>query len=131
MLDANGTDGTAAFQLPNPDPDNDGLTTYSVFARALGRPGGSSTTTTCGVDTDTGDTYCSLESTVLVRTKGKSSFTNVSKSLLYVYADLDGDGDVERTPLFGDALDEYYWQYDNAGLKLAQLRFYEVVTDVN
>ena len=37
VLDANGTDGSAAFQLPNPDPDNDGTTTYSVFARALRR----------------------------------------------------------------------------------------------
>jgi hypothetical protein len=34
VLDANGTDGQAAFQLPNPDPDNDGVTQYSVFARA-------------------------------------------------------------------------------------------------
>src|ERR1051326_8757367 len=40
VLDANGTDGSASFQLPNPDPDNDGVTVYSVFARALGKPGG-------------------------------------------------------------------------------------------
>src|SRR5215213_8489563 len=29
VLDKNGTDGQAAFQLPNPDPENDGTTTYS------------------------------------------------------------------------------------------------------
>ena len=42
VLDKNGTDGSASFALPNPDPDGDGTTTYSVFARALGKPGGSS-----------------------------------------------------------------------------------------
>src|SRR5262245_33340660 len=52
VLDANGTDGTASFQLPNPDPLNSGVTKYSVFARALGKPGGSATITTCATDTD-------------------------------------------------------------------------------
>ena len=130
VLDANGTDGTARFQLPSPDPDGDGLTIYSVYARALGKPGGGSTTTTCATDSG-GETYCSVESMVLVRSSGKSTFSNVSKQLLYIYADIDGDGVIDRVPLFDGALDEYYWQYDNAGLRLAQLRFYEVVTDVN
>jgi len=131
VVDGNCTDGPAAFQLPNPDPDNDGITTYSVYARALGKPGGNSTTTTCFDDTQTGETYCSIYSMVLVREKGKSSFTNVSKQLLYVYADTDGDGKVERIPLFSDSLDDYFWSYDNNGLKLAQLRFYEIPTNVN
>jgi hypothetical protein len=129
VLDANGTDGTAAFQLPNPDPDNDGTTTYSVYARALGKPGGSSKTTTCLTDA-TGETFCSIYSTVLTRTKGKQTFTNVSQQLLYVYADINGDGTIERSPLFGDATSSYFWDYDNSGLKLAQLRFYEVSTTV-
>ncbi|MEE8409465.1 MAG: hypothetical protein V3T05_07665, partial [Myxococcota bacterium] len=55
VLDANGTDGSAKFQLPDPDPENDGITTYSVFSRALGKPGGSSTMTTCATDPLTGD----------------------------------------------------------------------------
>jgi hypothetical protein len=131
VLDANGTDGQAAFQLPNPDPDNDGVTRYSVFARALGKPGGTSTTTTCATDPATGELYCSVESMVLVREKGKSSFTNVSKQLLYVYADIDGDGVIDRMPLFDSRLQDYFWQYDNQGLKLVQLRFYELPTDVN
>ncbi|HJZ48616.1 MAG TPA: hypothetical protein VKE41_15675 [Roseiflexaceae bacterium] len=131
VLDANGTDQDGAkFQLPNPDPDNDGTTTYSVWSRALGKPGGSSTTTTCATDPVTGDVYCSIYSMVLVREKGKSSFSNVSKELLYVYADLNGDGTVERYPLFDSALQDYFWQYDNNGLKLAQLRFYEIPTTV-
>jgi len=130
VLDANGTDGSAAFQLPNPDPDNDGVTEYSVWARALGKPGGSSKTTTCAADPVTLETWCSVYSMVLVRGTGKSSFTNVSKELLYIYADLNGDGTVERYPLFDKALQGYFWNYDNNGLKLAQLRFYEVSTTV-
>lgn len=131
VLDGNCTDGPSAFQLPNPDPDNDGITEYSVYARALGKPGGKSTTTTCATDPTTLEEWCSVYSMVLVREKGKSSFTNVSKVLLYVYADINGDGTVERYPLFDSALQDYFWNYDNNGLKLAQLRFYQISTNVN
>jgi len=131
VLDGNCTDGKGGFQLPNPDPDNDGLTTYSVWARALGKPGGKSETTTCASDPLTGDLYCSLYTMIQVRSKGKSTFENVSKQLLYVYADINGDGTTERMPLFDECLINYYWQYDNQGLKLVQLRFYEISTSVN
>jgi hypothetical protein len=130
VLDCNGTDGSAAFQLPNPDPTNSGTTVYSVWARALAKPGGQSTTTTCATEPLTGETYCSLYSMVLVREKGKSSFTNVSRELLYVYADIDLDGDVERVPLFDERLQDYFWSYQNQGLRLAQLRFYAEPTTV-
>ena len=46
-------------------------------------------------------------------------------------ADVDGDGVIDRVPLFDDRLLDYFWQYDNTGLRLAQLRFYEVPTNVN
>ena len=131
VLDANCTDGSSDFNLPNPDPDNDGITTYSVWARALGKPGGSSETTTCATEPVSGDLYCSVYSMVQVRTKGRSSFTNVSKQLLYVYADIDGNGVLDRMPLFDDRLQNYYWQYDNNGLKNLHLRFYEIPTNVN
>ena len=36
-----------------------------------------------------------------------------------------------EAPLFGDGLEDYYWQYDNAGLRVAQLRFYPIPTNVN
>jgi hypothetical protein len=130
VLDANGTDGQAAFQLPNPDPDGDGTTVYSVFARALGQPGGSSITTTCATDPATLEEVCSVVSLELTRSTGKSIFKNVSRYLLYIYADLDGDGDLERVPLFDDRLEGYFWDYDNNGLRLAQLRFYECSTTV-
>lgn len=131
VLDANCTDnGQSSFQLPNPDPDNDGMTAYSVWARALGKPGGSSETTTCAYDVD-GALWCSVYSNVEVRNKGKSSFTDVSRQLLYIYADIDSDGSLEKYNLFNDTLQDYYWNYDNNGLKLMQLRFYEIPSIVN
>jgi hypothetical protein len=130
VLDANGTDGNgASFQLPNPDPDGDGVTAYSVYARALGQPGGSAVATSCV--TDITGTYCSTENVVLVRGSGKSSFDNVSKELLTLCLDTDGDGVCDtRTSLFSDQLASYSWSYDNSGLRLAQLRFYEIPTTV-
>lgn len=131
VLDANGTDGSASFQLPNPDPDGDGITSYSVFARALGKPGGSARIVTCATDPLTMEEVCSTLNYVAVREGGRSKFTNVSQQLLFLYADLDGDGTDERYSLFDDRLQDYFWEYDNSGLKLLQLRFYEVVTNVN
>ena len=128
VLDANGTDGSAAFQLPSPDPDNNGETEYSVYVRALGKPGGMATMVPTATDPLTGEVFASTLSTVVIREKGKSSFTNVSKTLLYIYADVDGDGIIDRVPLFDSRLQDFYWNYDNQGLKLAQLRFYEVPT---
>jgi hypothetical protein len=129
VLDGNCTDGVSGFQLPDPDPDGDGVTAYSVYARALGKPGGSSVTTTCF--TDATGTWCSTESMVLVRSTGKSTFKNVSKELLSLCLDTDGDLVCDtREFLFDRELADYFWQYDNGGLKLAQLRFYEVPTNV-
>lgn len=122
VIDRNGTDSDGAtFQLPNPDPDNTGTTLYSVYARELGTPGGTATMTTCAEDAG-GETYCSYYVLELKRTKGKPRTRNVSKELLYIYADL-GSG-FERIPLFSDELENYFWKYDNNGLKLLQLRFY-------
>jgi hypothetical protein len=126
VLDANGTDGTAAFQLPAPDPDGDGVTSYRVFARALGKPGGQARVTTCATDVATGELVCSTDSLLAVRTKGKQTFTDVTKQLLFITADIDGDGVVETVPLFDDSLQGFFWDFDNQGLKLLQLRFYEV-----
>lgn len=85
------------------------MTEYGVCARALGKPGDSSKTTPCATDPDTGDEYCSVESMIVIREKGKSTFKDASRYLLYVYIDLDGDGTAERYPLFNDALQDYYW----------------------
>ncbi|MPZ14814.1 MAG: hypothetical protein GEU73_10410 [Chloroflexi bacterium] len=123
--DGNCTDRDGAeFQLPNPDPDGDGTTVYSVFARALGTPGGSSKTTTCATDPDDGSLVCSVISLELKRDAGQTQFQNASKYLLYIY------WDGKRVSLFDPALEDYFWQYDNNGLKLAQLRFYDCSTVV-
>jgi hypothetical protein len=130
VLDGNCFDGPAEFQLPDPDPTRTGTTVYSVFVRALGKPGGSSVTTTCATDPADGSTVCSVATMELNRSTGKSTFTNVSKSLLYIYQDIDGDGTLERVSLFDDRLQDYYWDYENSGLRLAQFRFYECATIV-
>jgi hypothetical protein len=130
VLDANGTDGEASFQLPSPDPTGSGTTAYSVFARALGTPGGKSFTTTCATDPYDGSKVCSAITLTLDRSNGKSTFENVSKYLLYIYADINGDGVMDRVPLFDTSLYGYFWNYDNQGLKLAQLRFYDCSTTV-
>lgn len=147
VLDANGTDNDgAAFQLPNPDPNCDGVTDYSVYVRALGKPGGSADMQTCYTD-DTGS-WCAVDyeggvsQITIGPRKGKSQFRNESKNLLYVdycteWVDADASGDftadecVDWTiiPLFGEDLSEYYWDYDNYGLRLAQLRFYYAPTE--
>jgi hypothetical protein len=130
VLDKNGTDPDgAAFQLPAPDPDGNGTTDYSVFARALGKPTGSAIVTTCGTDPD-GQLECSIISLTLNAESRPAKFTNVSKYLLYIYGDVDEDGDTDRVPLFANNWRDFYWDYDNNGLKLAQFRFYQCSTTV-
>jgi hypothetical protein len=122
---------TAEFSLPAPCAITAGLcststTTYSVYARALGKPGGSSNTTPCF--TDTTGSYCSIYSYVATRGTGQSKFTNETDNLLFITQCISGS--TVTTPLFSNTLDQYYWQYDNQGLRLAQLRFYQVPTAV-
>ena len=135
VIDADGTDGTAAFQLPEPDAQDDNITDYSVFIRTLGKPGGTGTMKSClqeFADDDhdgdgvLGETYCSTDEYIvnLTRTKGQSKFQNVSNQLLYVWADIDGDGDLDRVELFDEEFESYWWEYDNNGLRLVQMRFY-------
>ena len=143
VLDANGTDGTASFQLPNPDPDGDGTTSYSIWMRALGTPGGKAVITTCADADLTGEYYevCSSESLDVTRTKGPSKFTNVSRTLLTILVDetftfYDGNGDLVevkagRYTIFDPIFEDYFWKYDNEGLRLLQLRFYPVPADIS
>jgi hypothetical protein len=52
-------------------------------------------------------------------------FLNVSKQLLSVCDASTG----QTTPLFSNKNVDYFWQYDNQGLRHAQLRFYPIPTD--
>jgi hypothetical protein len=125
VMDGNCTDGAAAFQLPNPDPNSTGTFTYSVWARPLGKPGGSSTATTCAIDPTTQEQVCSLNSLVSVRGTGKSTFVNASKDLLSITVYLNGATTPTTVSLFDPTLQDYFWNYDNNGLKNLQLRFYQ------
>ncbi len=129
VLDCDGTDGTASFMLPNPDPgDGSNCTRYSVYVRPLGSPKGNPDfrMTTCAED-ELGVKVCSTESVSLTRTKGPMKFQNVSKELLTMCVEVlqpDGSYQLERIYLFDDMFQSYFWEYDNGGVKLLQMRFY-------
>lgn len=148
VTDKNGTDGRAGFQLPAPA----GGTAYQVFARPLGTPGGMAKITTCaeqvlvdGVLVE--DEVCSTENEVFVRSVGKGTsnkFENVTQSLTTILidddvsatydettayvacggTDTDGDDAPIRVDLFNACLENYFWKYDNNGLRILQVRFY-------
>jgi len=135
ILDANATDKNGGlFQLPDPDPDTTGITSYGVWVRTLGKPGRSATFQSCvngdpdGVDgaAPSGE-YCSLETITVERKAGKPRVYNVSQQLLTICADLDGlGGGDKRIFLFDDAALDYLWYYDNSGLKNAQVWFFAI-----
>jgi hypothetical protein len=164
VLDKNGTDGEASFQLPPTglDPYIVGqkgtantMSEYSVFIRALGTPGGKATMQTCAevaaalapwINTKTGkaltapgvgETVCSLEvitNTMLVRNSSKPKFINVTAELLTILFQVTLEGGeviYVRVPLFSSLLENYYWKYDNEGLKNCEIRFYDCKTDVS
>jgi hypothetical protein len=137
ILDANGTDGVASFQLPDPDPDNDGETWYGVYIRPQGKPFTGLNLTTCATgDFDNDPTtpdeeLCSLEVKVLVREKGKPLVDNISKELLTLCVDTDGDQTCdERIFLFDDRASNYLWSADNSGLRNAEVRFLEIKQNI-
>ncbi len=119
VLDGNACDGRAEFQLPAGG--------YWIFIRPLGQPGGSATITLCATDTmgteDTSDDVivCSSGNVILTRDKGQAKFTNVTDELTTVVL-----ADGTEVSLFDPALQDYFWNYDNNGLRLAQLRFYPI-----
>jgi len=147
VIDGNACDSNGAiFQLPanpftcpvddpqclNTDPT---FQNYTVWARALGKPGGNATITTCAtgagddglLGTADDEIVCSTENVVLVRNKGKSSFTNVTKELTTLSLDTNGDSKCDtRLGIFDSSLQDYFWDFDNNGLRLTQLRFYPI-----
>ncbi len=125
VIDKNGTDGEASFSLPAPG-------TYTVWARALGTPGGQSKIATCAtfIDPITGvaTILCSTENEVFVRGTGKSKFRDVTNALTTITLVAGSPAELAcGTPtvsLFATCLQDFLWQYDNNGLKLLQVRFY-------
>jgi hypothetical protein len=97
---------------------------YEVWARALGKPGGSAVITTCATDAVTKEEICSTENVILMRKKGKSTFTNVTQELTSFVGCVGDPSVCGRFALFRDELVDWFWQYANSGLRLAQIRFY-------
>ena len=128
--------GGATFQLPcntNPDleytegfgcPEDVAQRSYVVWARALGKPGFKADMYTCAYD-EAGELYCATENVLtLTRSKGQSIWQDATSELTTLEADVNDDGRVEKIALFAAGLEDFFWQYDNYGLRHAQIRFY-------
>lgn len=144
VLDANATDDDGAeFTMPRNVYGG-----YAVYARALGKPGGSARMTTCAdelYDETDGEVWCSMYSAVMDRTTGKPRTEEVTEELLSMTITIDPDDDPELAvclgyadtaeddaeittlvPVFDECFENYFWNYDNHGLKLLQIRFYAI-----
>jgi hypothetical protein len=119
---------------------------YSVYVKGGGKlGGGSANMTTCAtVDDGTsvsndGELVCSTGGTITItKLTGKNQFKEVTQelgSLLVTFCDDEiwdprddcGEGTLttERISLFAGDTEDWFWNYENNGLRLAQLRFYE------
>ena len=143
ITDKDGTDGVAGYTLPAP-VNGDNTQAYAVYARALGTPGGQATITTCAegyVDSTSAqiaDEVCSTENKVFTH-DGRPKFENVTQELTTIVIDatLEPDaylactgntsGPDYRVNLFNPCLYNYFWKYDNQGLRILQIRFYPVL----
>jgi hypothetical protein len=149
VIDANATDGDGALlAIPDPCSDADSTTpctpTYAVFARAHG-PNGSATLTTCATEDQaydgTQDTWCGDNGITLYGRGGGNKATDISDSLLYMGITVPETDDALQNCINGTAgvdygetdydvylfdrcFEDYFWNYDNTGLKLLELRFY-------
>jgi hypothetical protein len=150
VIDANATnDDGALFALPDPCADADPLTsctpTYAIWARAKAGSG-SATITTCADEYGTGfdgydDIWCG-DNGITLDKQTYFKAVDVSDNLLFmtIYVNdlsdpelaaciggpgaTDGDTDEYDIYLFDDCFENYFWNYDNNGLKNLELRFY-------
>ncbi len=113
VIDPDATDKDGAlFDLPAPG-------NYTVWARAVGKPGGNGTITTCATDNTTLEQVCSLNNLTLERKPGKQKFSDVTDILTTIVVNQTTTVNIFDPSLYG-----YFWSYDNNGLKVVQLRFY-------
>lgn len=129
VIDKDGTDGVARFQLPYPYEvftegviPEDAETCYKVFARGLGKPGGSADMYACGYDAAAQQNYCYTGDIISIsrpaNKNGPSKFVDITRQLTTItYMDND-------YAIFANASYSYFWNYENDGLRHAQLRFY-------
>lgn len=129
VIDGDGTDGEARFQL--------GEGRYEVYAAALGKPNKSVTITPeATFDGQTGEEVFYLETITLTHNK-KPRWERVTGMFLVtvtVTVDPDGSGPLPPvTTTYNNEwvfdipeLIDYWWDYNNSGCKLTQVRFYKV-----
>ena len=151
VIDANATnDDGALFGIPDPcagEDSTDGCTPrYAIWARAKAG-GGSATITTCAEedyapsDGGTYDIWCGDNGVTLTKRSDRQA-VDVTDNLLYMGITIDGTEDalqncIEGTTdvdytgstdydiyLFDRCFENYFWNYDNKGLKNLELRFY-------
>jgi len=143
ILDGNATDGDGA-ELQMPD---DVSIAYKVYARALGKPGKYARLTPCAdefYDEAAGEVWCSSTTAVLERKKGPPKTEDITNDVLFIDIELDtandsllaaclglpdNDGVIQYKndiPLFNACFQNYFWNYDNHGLRLLQVWFTEI-----
>jgi hypothetical protein len=137
VVDRNGLDGQAEFNIA---PGY-----YNVYATALGKPNNAVDINAWGLFDDalSTDQLIWLGYVKISRNTGKPVSTNINE-LFYVDVTLCTAVDAEgactqeitytNTWVFDiDELVEYYWDYDNAGVKLLKVQFYQctLATDPN
>lgn len=122
VVDGNACDRDGAkFTLPSNIATN-----WDIYVRELGKPGGTGEITTCAVDPATQEVVCSVSSVELERKAARPIWKKVTEDLTTIdYYILDGDTLIDASVnLFDEAFENYFWDYDNNGLRLVQLRFY-------
>jgi hypothetical protein len=117
---------------------------YEIYLRELGKPQNDpddkSFLTTCGISAGEDgiagnaddELVCSSEQVVMFRDKGQPKAQNVTMQLTTLVLQVDSTDDgifnptLTRIGIFDPLLYQYYWDYDNNGLRLVQLRFFLV-----
>jgi len=120
--------GTGITNDPTCTGENLAFQEYKVYVRLVGKPNTKIGVTTCATEPVEGEDIivCSTENVIKVRMTGKDreQFENVSRQLLTICLDTDGNGTCDtRYPLFGAPLYDYFWQWNTEGKAHAQLVF--------
>jgi hypothetical protein len=119
ILDANGTDGRALMSCAR-SAAGAAEPQVQIWARWIGETDRGMDTRRCEKDAATRETYCSVSSYT-----AREEETNVTRELLTVTYDIDGDGDYEIVPMFDPSLENRFWRGDEDGFRRATLRFTE------
>jgi hypothetical protein len=146
VLDANGTDANGATLLVPCDPlTSDNLNPsvcYDVYATPLGSSGTANVDVICsfndtclGCNIGAGSCDTGTIDLPLARKSGKPVTQNITKFFRATGCiDVNGSGFCDAGDVsFGDewifnvpALQDYYWDYDNTGNRITQIRFCDV-----